>query len=64
MLALIAAHGVANLLEWNLFEGTVSAVLAAYDSGDYATALREWKPFAERGYAKSQYNMGFMYCEG
>jgi hypothetical protein len=23
---------------------------AAYDSGDYATALREWKPLAKQGY--------------
>ena len=38
--------------------------LDAYDSGDYATALREWKPLAEQGDAKSQYNMGNMYEKG
>ena len=28
--------------------------LTAYDSGDYATALREWTPLAEQGYADDQ----------
>jgi len=35
--------------------------LAAYNRGDYATALREWRPLAERGLAKAQYNLGAMY---
>jgi TPR repeat protein len=34
--------------------------LTAYDSGDYATALREWTPLAEQGYADAQYNLGVM----
>jgi TPR repeat protein len=36
----------------------------AYKSGDYVTALREWKLFAEQGYASAQYNLGFMYEYG
>jgi uncharacterized protein len=32
---------------------------AAYKNGDYATALREWKPFAEQGYASAQNNLGW-----
>jgi hypothetical protein len=32
--------------------------LAAAKSGDFATALREWRPLAEDGHAKSQYNLG------
>ena len=28
--------------------------LTAYDNGDYATALREWKPLAEQGNADGQ----------
>jgi hypothetical protein len=36
----------------------------AYDSGDYATALREWRPLAEQGYAGAQYNLGDMYRNG
>jgi hypothetical protein len=33
---------------------------AAFDKGDYATALRELKPLAEKGDARSQYAMGVM----
>ena len=34
--------------------------LTAYDSGDYATARREWKPFAEQGDVSAQYSLGVM----
>ena len=37
--------------------------VVAFMSGDYATALREWKPLAEQGHAKSQYNLGVMYAK-
>jgi len=36
----------------------------AYTIGDYATALREWKPLAEQGNANAQYNLGLMYQKG
>ena len=36
----------------------------AYFRGDYATALREWRPLAEQGHAKAQYNLGVMYANG
>ena len=36
----------------------------AYQKGDYATALREWRPLAERGDIKAQYNLGSMYNKG
>ena len=36
----------------------------AYESGDYATALREWKSLAEQGNASAQYNLGLMYDKG
>ena len=38
--------------------------LAAYDEGDYATALREWRPLAEQGVAAAQNNLGAMYDKG
>ena len=38
--------------------------LTAYQSGDYATALREWKPLAEQGHAKALNNIGMMYGKG
>ena len=38
--------------------------LAAAERGDYETALREWRPLAERGDADAQYNLGVMYDTG
>ena len=38
--------------------------VAAYIRGDYATALQEWKPLAERGDADAQYNLGVMFKQG
>ena len=38
--------------------------LAAAQSGDYATALREWKPLAEQGNAVVQFYLGWMYNNG
>ena len=35
--------------------------LAAYNAGDYATALQEWTPLAEAGDVAAQYNLGLMY---
>ena len=38
--------------------------LTAYESGDYATALREFEPLAEQGNAAAQGNLGLMYKHG
>ncbi len=38
--------------------------VAAAKRGDYATALREWRPLAEQGNAKAQYNLGIIYLNG
>lgn len=37
---------------------------AAYNRGDYATALREFQALAEQGDARAQYVLGFLYSEG
>ena len=37
---------------------------AAYDSGDFDTAMAKWAPAAESGDADSQYGMGLLYSEG
>ena len=37
---------------------------AAYQSGDFTTALREWTPLAEQGDADAQNNLGVMYDNG
>ena len=38
--------------------------LEAYNSGDYATAIREWKPLAEKGMADAQFNLAWMHYFG
>ena len=38
--------------------------LDAANSGDFATALREWKPLAEQGNADAQESLGYMYHSG
>jgi TPR repeat protein len=38
--------------------------LDAYNKQDYATALREWTPLAEKGDARAQSNLGEMYYYG
>jgi TPR repeat protein len=36
------------------------AGMDAYNRGDYATALREWRPLAELGIAPAQFNLGLL----
>jgi TPR repeat protein len=36
----------------------------AYNRGDFATALHEWRPLAEQGDALAQYNLGVLYRKG
>jgi tetratricopeptide (TPR) repeat protein len=38
--------------------------VAAYQRGDYATALRLWHPLAEQGDADAQFHLGVMYESG
>ena len=38
--------------------------LVAYQRGDYATALKFWRPLAEKGNASAQYNLGVMHANG
>ena len=38
--------------------------LTAYNNGDYATALKEWKPLAEEGDVDAQYYLGVLYDNG
>ena len=36
----------------------------AFKKRDYATALREWTPLANRGDADAQFGLGYMYANG
>jgi TPR repeat protein len=47
-----------------LLAADFDAGLAALQKGDYAAALREWTPLAERGDAEAQFNLGHMYRKG
>ena len=38
--------------------------LATHERGDYATALRLWRPLAEQGTADAQHMLGIMYANG
>ena len=38
--------------------------LTAFQNGDYATALKEWKPLAEEGNPRAQTNLGWIYQSG
>ena len=38
--------------------------VAAAQAGDFATALKEWKPLAEDGDSAAQYNLALMYNNG
>ncbi len=42
----------------------LEAGVEAYDRGDYATALKEWRPLADQGDAKAQFYLGNMYLYG
>jgi uncharacterized protein len=44
--------------------GPFEDALAAYDKGDFATALRLWRPLADQGLAPAQSNLGSMYENG
>ena len=55
MLVMMAGAAVAGPLE----DG-----IAAYDRGDYATALRLFRPLAQQGVAEAQHNVGLMYYNG
>jgi len=53
------------LLFWPaLVYADFQAGLAAYNQGDYATALKEWQPLAEQGDATAQFNLGVLYEKG
>jgi TPR repeat protein len=50
--------------ETPLAEGDYNAERAAYKQGDYATAVREWRPLAKQGHAHAQFMLGVMYRKG
>ena len=60
LVALILITGAAQPASAGAFEDG----FAAYQSGDYPTALRLWMPLARQGNARAQLYLGFMYDDG
>ena len=44
--------------------GPFEDAMAAYEAGDYATAVRSIRPLADQGLAVAQFNLGIMYAQG
>jgi len=42
----------------------MAAGIAAYQAGDFAMAMKEFKPLAAKGNADAQVNLGFLYARG
>lgn len=59
ILSLTLAFGAGSVLAQDFEKG-----LAAYNAGDYATALKEWRWMAEEGNVGAQFNLGVMYEKG
>lgn len=38
--------------------------LAAWEAGDFTTAFKEWKPYADKGNSGAQYSIGLLYRDG
>ncbi len=52
-------------IEWTGLFGTNFEIgVAALSCGDYETALKEFRPLAERGKAVAQWSLGIMYERG
>jgi TPR repeat protein len=62
--SLLAALVVSLSLAAPVLAGPLEDGDAAYNRGDYATALRLWRPLAEQGFANAQNNLGLMYANG
>jgi TPR repeat protein len=57
LLGLSVSSGIA-------FAGPLQDAQAAYNLGDYATALRLWQPLGTQGSALAQNKLGWMYQNG
>jgi uncharacterized protein len=60
----VAALMLAVSFASSVAAGALEDGVAAYEKGDYATALRLLRPIADQGDAGAQYNLGLMYANG
>lgn len=61
---IIAGVVLTLMLTGGAAAGPVEEGVAAYKRGDYATALRLWRPLAEQGDAGARRHLGTMYFKG
>jgi uncharacterized protein len=59
VLAVLLTIGSGSVVRADFYDG-----YTAYQSKDYATAFRIWKPLAEQGNGSSAFNIGVMYENG
>jgi TPR repeat protein len=64
LLALIVPTLIVSAALAGTAEEDFRAGLSAYNTGDFARALRLWRPLADRDDARSQAGIGFMYHRG
>ena len=63
-ITLLAVFLLAITLAGTALAGPSDEAEAAYDRGDYATAMRMWQPLANAGSAIAQGSLGVMYAKG
>lgn len=61
---LVAAASATILLSANASAADVKAGVDAWQSGNYAAAIAQWRPLADRGEADAQFNLGQAYKLG
>lgn len=61
---ILAGVVIAVMLTSTAAAGPFEEGLAAAERGDFATALRLWRPLAEHGDAVAQSGLGILYAEG
>ena len=61
---LTAALIVITCLAGKATAGPFEDGVAAYQRGDYVTAMRLWRPLADQGVGDAQYNIGIMFDKG
>lgn len=63
-----ADASTAGIPDWGALAGrqpdAYSAGLAAYKTGNYSTALADWRLGAQQGDARAQFDLGYMYANG
>ena len=62
--AMLAAWLMLAAIAGNAFAGPFEDAFAAYDTQDYATAYRLFRPLADSGSARAQTAVGIMYAKG